>query len=284
MHLRGVPERSALWQRLASRSDVQWIRQTPAFVLSLPPSWEELKKGLPRNTKEALRRCYNALSRDGIACSLEVARRPEEVAPALERFFELHRARAERTDTVQHYDVFESSVAKEFLGDVCREFADRGSLRIFQLRIGGQIVAVRLAFVVGRTLYLYFSGYDQAWAAYHVMTRTLAEAIQHAIGEGLTAVHLSTGRDQSKMRWRPEEIVYLDAVRLSPSRRGRVAHRIFQALDRHLRRGTLAGWTRPLFGRRARPPETWLEITPQLDATRPDEAQEALAGQSPGEA
>ena len=52
-------------------------------------------------------------------------------------------------------------------------------------RSRGQIVAMRLGFVVDDSLYLYYSGYDPLWARYSVMTTTVAEALKYAIACGL---------------------------------------------------------------------------------------------------
>ena len=55
----------------------------------------------------------------------------------------------------------------------------------FQLKVGEQIVALRIGFAVGTSLYLYYSGFDDAWARYSVMTTTVAEAIKYAIAQRL---------------------------------------------------------------------------------------------------
>ena len=46
------------------------------------------------------------------------------------------------------------------------EWQEGGHLRLFELEIGGNIIASRLAFVLGPDLYLYFSGYDPSWRKY----------------------------------------------------------------------------------------------------------------------
>ncbi|HEY3256028.1 MAG TPA: GNAT family N-acetyltransferase, partial [Polyangiaceae bacterium] len=132
---------------LANSSDFEWIGQTADYLLPLPNSWAAFRAALPRNIKESLRKCYNSLKRDGLEFRLEVAESVESVEPALARFFELHAARAELSDTVHHWNIFSTTEAQSFLADVCRRFAQRGALRIFQLKIGDQVVAVRIGFV-----------------------------------------------------------------------------------------------------------------------------------------
>jgi CelD/BcsL family acetyltransferase involved in cellulose biosynthesis len=208
---RGLPPDGEGGLPPSARRGMQPICEVPAYYLNLPGSWEEFKASRPRNLKESLRKCYNSLKRDGHAFELVTARSPEEVAPAVEQFLALHKARAVAAGLKPHGNVFCDAVSRGFLHEVCGRLAARDAVRIFQLRIGTQVVATRIGFAVGDTLYLYFSGYDPAWAAYGVMTTTVAESIRYAIGQGFARVHLSTGTDESKLRWRPECTIYRDA-------------------------------------------------------------------------
>jgi hypothetical protein len=44
------------------------------------------------------------------------------------------------------------------------------------------------------------------------MTTVVAEAIRYAINNSFKSVNLSTWPDESKLRWRPDEVRYVDAV------------------------------------------------------------------------
>jgi CelD/BcsL family acetyltransferase involved in cellulose biosynthesis len=120
----------------------------------------------------------------------------------------LHVMRARLTNTVKHANRFASQVSRDFLYAVCERLAARGCVRIFALKVGDRTVAMRIGFVVGDELYLYYSGYDPAWSRYSVMTTTVAEAIKYAIGNGLRAVNLSPNKDLSKTRWNPRQVEY----------------------------------------------------------------------------
>lgn len=213
---------------LARFARFEWAGQTLDYVLPLPSSWDELRRGLPRNIKESLRKCYNSLKRDNRRFRLEIAEQPAQVSAALERFFVFHGARARLTDTVAHGNVFDTTEARRFLSDVCGRFARRRCLRIFQLLVDERVVAVRVGFVIGDSLYLYYSGYDRAFAQYSVMTTTVAEAIKYAIAQGLKTVNLSTGNDVSKVRWNPVEVLTRQALLVSPSRRGELARDVYR--------------------------------------------------------
>jgi CelD/BcsL family acetyltransferase involved in cellulose biosynthesis len=89
--------------------------------------------------------------------------------------------------------------------------------------VGSHVVAMRLAFEVRDSLYLYYSGFDPAWARYSVMTTTVAEAIKYAIAKGLKTVNLSPTRDISKERWGPRQVDYRAAYELNRRLRSRLA-------------------------------------------------------------
>jgi CelD/BcsL family acetyltransferase involved in cellulose biosynthesis len=204
-------------------TDLKIQRPLLNYVLDLPPSWEQFHSNLKRNIRESIRRCYNSLKRDGLTYELRIAHDPLEVKDALERFFALHTMRADSFGTVAHRNHFANPGARRFLRDVCEKLSARGMVRVFQLAIGGDVVALRIGFVIGDSLYLYYSGFDPRWSKYSIMTTTVVEAIKYAIGQALTTINLSPNRDVSKTRWGPREIALSQAVQISPSLRSRLA-------------------------------------------------------------
>jgi CelD/BcsL family acetyltransferase involved in cellulose biosynthesis len=111
-----------------------------------------------------------------------------------------------------------------------------GSAKLFELLVEGQVVASRIGFVLGDELYLYFSGYHPRMSSYSVMTTCNVEAIKWAISQGIRTINLSTGRDRSKLRWRPMEVSLMEAHWLSPSLRARMSHRFVHTLKKGVRR------------------------------------------------
>jgi CelD/BcsL family acetyltransferase involved in cellulose biosynthesis len=150
-------------------------------------------------------------------------------------FFRLHRERARAGARIKHSDVFAKPKDRAFLADYAQRMAERGQLRIFQLEIGGRVVATRLGFLLGDELYLYYSGYDMLWARYSVMTTLLAEAIKWAIEQRLRIVSLSTGSDVSKLRWNPRVTMFRSALQVGADWRSALAfrayHRVLEARD-----------------------------------------------------
>ena len=231
----GIPSAPALVSAVKQRfPDAVWLQDVCDYSLPLAPTWAEFKHGLSRNIKESLRKCYNSPKRDGITFSIEVARTDSEVTAAVEEFLRLHLMRSELRETTHHNNVFATESARHFLFDVCLRFAARDAIRIFQLKIADKVIATRIGFALGDTLYLYYSGYNPAYSQYSIMTTALAEAIQYAIAEGFRSVNLSTGQDVSKDRWSPNHFLYRNAMLVSPSWRGRVKHRTYSVVRNSL--------------------------------------------------
>jgi CelD/BcsL family acetyltransferase involved in cellulose biosynthesis len=225
---------------------LRWQEPLLDYVLDLPQSWELLHAKLKRNIRESIRHCYNSLKRDSLEFKLQVAQHPDTVKDALERFFALHTLRAHLTGTIKHADCFARAVARSFLRDVCERLAHRGVVRIFELAIGQEVVASRIGFVVGNSLYLYYSGFDPRWSKYSVMTTTLVEIIKYAIAQGHSTVNMSPGKHISKTRWDPREIRFAQATQLSVSLRSRLAWTMY----RHAKSG---GFPRAALERLSRP-------------------------------
>lgn len=235
---------------LRESAQVDWREPILDYVLDLAPTWEAFRGGLKRNIRESLRHCYNSLKRDGLSFEFEIATTPADVRRGVADFLTLHASRATMTGTVTHPNRFPSESSQRFLFDVCDRLATRGIARVFLLRIGGNVVASRVAFVVGSSLYLYYSGFDPNWAKYSVSTTLLAEAVKYAIGLGLSTVNLSAGTDQSKTRWGARPVSFHAGVQASPRLRSRVAYAAYCRLLARRR-----GWLDPLMKRVPR--RTW---------------------------
>jgi CelD/BcsL family acetyltransferase involved in cellulose biosynthesis len=227
----GVRAGSAAYVRLGKLKDFTWQRETPNYFLELPDTWEEFRAARPRNVKEALRKCYNSLARDQHVFSFHAVSEASELPEALRRFFRLHRQRALAPELVPHADYFANARARELLMALARTPERAPALRVFELRIGEALVASRVGFLLGDELYLYFSGFDPAWARYSVMTTTVAEAIKWAIERKLRVVNLSAGSDVSKTRWRPTVVTTCGGVLLAPHLSASLKWRLATNLD-----------------------------------------------------
>jgi hypothetical protein len=234
---------------LGRAADLDWEAPLLAYVLDLPATWEQFHAGLKRNIRESLRHCYNSLRRDAIAFRLDVARTPDAVPAAIDRFLRLHALRANQSGGPVHKNLFASALIRSFFREVCARLAERDAVRVFEIVIDGAVVASRVGFVQGTGLYLYYSGYDPSWGRYSVMTTTLAEAIKAAIAEGLRTVNLSTGTDVGKTRWGPRPLAFGAAIQVARSPKSRLAYALYR---RARALSESPGWTGVLWGRHRR--------------------------------
>ena len=201
------------------------------YIIELPGSWEDLRRRLSSNMRRKVRKAYESLERDAFAFRLRVTENSHGIEAAMHRFLTLHTARAEATGTIVHDNKFERVQVRAFLAEHLNGAAERGELRIFELEIGGDVVASRLAFLLGSDMWMHSSGYDPALKNYSVMTVLTTEMIKWAFAQGLDRVNLSTGRDQSKTGWRPREVLFGNAVQISPTWRAGAAFVPFRAYE-----------------------------------------------------
>ena len=237
---------------LGSSTGVEVFESAPNFYLQLPSSWAEFTGRLPRNIKESLRKCYNSLKRAGLRFEFRALDTQNGGLAGVNRFFELHGLRARCEDTVSHNDVFGAPESHAFLREYFRE-APVGSALVFQLLIEDEVVATRIGFRSGSSLYLYYSGYEPAFGRYSVMTTLLAETLKWALEQKIATVNLSFGDDVSKTRWRPESVSFHEARWASPSSRGRFLERSLASLNvlhQHKRWGPVARLVLRPFGTR----------------------------------
>lgn len=233
----GVRQGGLAHRMLSGLRDFDWRRETPSYVLELPATWEEFRATRPRNVKEALRKCYNSLARDQHSFGFHAVTEASALPGALERFFRLHRQRARAPELVPHADYFSLAHTRQLLLELARTPQRAPALHVFELTIGGHLVASRVGFLLGDELYLYFSGFDPAWARYSVMTTTVAEAIKWAILRKLRIVNLSAGTDVSKTRWRPHVVTTCSGVLLAPHRSARLKWHLAKRVEENGREG-----------------------------------------------
>jgi CelD/BcsL family acetyltransferase involved in cellulose biosynthesis len=204
----------------------------PCYVLELPGSWDQLIGTVSSNTRKSIRKSYEFLERDGHKFCFRIQEQPEKVSEALEIFFSLHAARSAAPDMKIHRDRLTGYKDRtDIVADFARKMSERGSLKMLQLEIKDEIVATRIAFLLGSDLYLYYSGFDPNWRRYGVMTTLMAETMKWAIANGIERVNLSTGTDSGKTRWRPHEIRYYNKIQVSPTLRGKLAFYIHESIN-----------------------------------------------------
>jgi CelD/BcsL family acetyltransferase involved in cellulose biosynthesis len=204
----------------SAREQLRVYKTSPYYLVPLPRSWHEFRSGLSPNMREAIRKCYRYLARDGHAFIFRAVTEFAEIPNSLNRLLELHADRAQLKYGPLHRDLFAKASHRAFIAELARRMAAQNRLCIFELEVAGKVVASRMAFLLGDELYLYYSGYDLEWRKHSIMTTLMCECFQWAIDNGIATVNLSKGKDRSKLRWRGREIEFYDALLMSPTRRG----------------------------------------------------------------
>jgi CelD/BcsL family acetyltransferase involved in cellulose biosynthesis len=198
--------------------------------LTMAESWDAFHAALPKKTRKHLRKSQNDLRADNVDYKFRVTMSPEAAPASLRRFYELHAVRAALADVVAHPNVFADPTARAFLDDYCAQMARDGDLRLFEILVGGEIVATRLGFALGDELYLYFSGYDPAYGRYSIMTTLMAETLKWSHDQGVRLVNLSSGVDRSKTRFRPQTVTTEGYYTQRPGWRGDLALTLMRRL------------------------------------------------------
>ena len=184
-------------------------REISNFVVETAENWDAFRKGLKRNIKESLRHCYNSLAKDKLTAELLVVSAPADIRAKLDAFCAMHGERAKLQSSVAHPDYFAKPQHRRFL-NLLADQAEGVGMHLFCLQVGGQTVAMRLGFVINTELYMYYSGYRQDHAKYSVMTTLVSEMIAWAHVQGVARINFSIGKDVSKTRWGPQEILYVE--------------------------------------------------------------------------
>jgi CelD/BcsL family acetyltransferase involved in cellulose biosynthesis len=227
----GLLRNASEYDFLADGCEFIMRRCEPDYVIELPTSWDSLTARVSSKFRRNMRKRTEFLERDGFEFSLNVVERPTDIEAAVNRFLILHAARTEATDMIYHPKRFAKPRELAFLVEYLDRMAEKGQLRIFELEINGEIVASRLTFLLGSELYMYYSGYSPSWRKYGIMTVLVSEIIKWAIDHDLQRVNLSTGKDESKLRWMPKEVIHNDCLQISPTLRGKFALRGFLAYE-----------------------------------------------------
>jgi CelD/BcsL family acetyltransferase involved in cellulose biosynthesis len=82
----------------------------------------------------------------------------------------------------------------------------QGNLRLFGLRLCGQLLACLMAFADRDTLRLYLQGYDPEWARFSPGAQLVGAALEQAIREGKRTVDFMRGKETYKHYWGARDV------------------------------------------------------------------------------
>ena len=179
-------------------------------VMPLQGSWERSRSGLKRNLKESLRRSKNRLAKDGRAWA--VHQHTDSLnCEVVDRFLGLHRSRAEHEQsTSRHPDAFAAPVRRTMLRTVLPELGRRGRARVFELELGGRIVAAQLVLHAPGVTYIHSSGFTPDVWDLGPVTFLQGAAASAAADHGDRWINMSPGPNVAKLRWSGQLDVHHD--------------------------------------------------------------------------
>ena len=192
----------------------QWLAErvveaqqlVPFHHRSLPSDWEGFVQGLNKSMRSNSRYYAKLIQRHGHSFALEVADTPADVHTVLPQLIALHKTRARATDIsrVQHWDHFYRADRANFIQEIGPALAARNQFKVGMLRLDGEMVAGQTWFEKGNAIFLYYSGFDPAWAKYGVQLVTTLEVLKNGMRRGIDRVEFLRGGGQLKERWDTE--------------------------------------------------------------------------------
>jgi CelD/BcsL family acetyltransferase involved in cellulose biosynthesis len=144
---------------------------------------------------------------------IEKTEAPGALAGPLTDFFRLHAMRWESDGGSQG---IRGSGVESFHRDATQLLAERGRLRMYTMKVGGQAVASVYG-ILHRDSFIYFqSGYDPAWRNRSVGLVLVGETFKDAIEAGLTEYDFLRGTESYKSDWTTQQRRTVSMRVLSP--------------------------------------------------------------------
>ncbi|HEY0441285.1 MAG TPA: GNAT family N-acetyltransferase [Xanthobacteraceae bacterium] len=165
-------------------------------VLTLPPRIEALRQVIPAAKRQKLRTARNRAARRG---EVEILRGNAQNREQL--FSALVRLHGARWQTRGEAGVLTDPRVVSFHRGAIAALDAAGLLRLWALRIGGEIVGAYYGFADAERAYAYLTGFDPAYEFESPGTILAGHAIEEAVRDGASEFHLLRGREAYKYSW-----------------------------------------------------------------------------------
>jgi CelD/BcsL family acetyltransferase involved in cellulose biosynthesis len=207
------------------------------FIPLAGTTWDTYLAGLGSHHRSNVRRRLREIGK-AFDLRFETVTTEGERSVALSNLIKLH---DERWRPRGGSMAFRTGAQCAFHEDITRVFLERGWLRLFSLRLNGDVVAALYGFTYGRKFYFYQSGFNPEYGKYSVGLVTMALSIQTAIKEELAEFDMLYGVEQYKSLWATASR-QLVRVECGPPGLGQLLHQASVGV-RRLRRALLRAWT-----------------------------------------
>ena len=192
----GLPAGSAL-AAAAPGGALRQIERVEAPVLDLGGGWAEVYADKTSSKKRNLhRRRRRQLAEQGGALTVDLARTPDELEPALEDAFRLHELRWAGRPDGSH---FATPVGKRFHRAAIQALARDDVPRIVTLRLDGRAIAFHYYFLLAGRMYVHRLAFDPGLARFSPGLVNTLDALEAAAGEGARLVEYLGGDERYKL-------------------------------------------------------------------------------------
>lgn len=158
---------------------------------------EKLSAVVPAGLLKKLRYYRRRLDR-AFTVRWDEATGPASLAALFGALVRLHAARWAKQGVAGMLD---SPRVVAFHRDVAAAFLARGMLRLYGLRLDGEVAAVWYGFAANRRVHYYLGGFDPAFDRYSVGTVIVGHATRRALEGGAAELDFLRGREAYKYAW-----------------------------------------------------------------------------------
>jgi CelD/BcsL family acetyltransferase involved in cellulose biosynthesis len=195
-----VPSHSAMlphFQR-ALGEHARTVACSRSHHIDVTTDWETFKQGLGRSTRKHLMRQTRRFS-ESFDCRFQRVEAIEELAPAIDALVKLHQA---RWTSKGQPGSFALPGMEELLRGAARVGLAEGRLRLWTLKLSGQVVAVRIAFLDNGIVHAIQGGFDPAYTKESLGSVMLGLCIKDCIeDESVREYDFMGGADSYKDWW-----------------------------------------------------------------------------------
>ena len=219
LDLQGLAQNSVLKRHLIAAKG-RWLERQPQICpfAVLPRDWGAFEtNNLSAKKRRFLRYARRRLERDCPGrVNLQRVSEPSELDSALDALATLSQKRHRDRGSVSS---FKDVRFLAFHREMAALALERGWLRLYQLKVADQVVAVQHGFHYRGVVYDYQKGFDPNWGRYSPGQLLQAHAIREAVGEGAREFDMLRGDEAYKYTW-TDQARADHHVMLSGSRRG----------------------------------------------------------------
>lgn len=164
--------------------------------LSLSRSWRDQTAKLGRNLRYNIERYGRKLKKDYPDMEIVASREPSDAE--MEAFFDLHQM---RMALLHKKTTLILPANKKFHKQFVHCASKNSWIRLFELKVRGEIVAALYGFVFKNRFCFYNQGFHPEFARYSPATLLVAESIHTSIEEGLAEFDFLRGNEPYKFHW-----------------------------------------------------------------------------------